>query len=82
MESYKKKKGPFKSIDELLEVDGLSVKILEKLCKQLITEKPNQTKIVNNELRKIKQMVNPSLPSDNVRKSHSNQFYTRENIYM
>ncbi|XP_063919875.1 uncharacterized protein LOC135134917 isoform X2 [Zophobas morio] len=64
LENYKKRKGPFKSLDELLDVDGLSVKTLEKLCKQIITDTAVQNgKSVNNDNKKIKQLFVPQLPS-------------------
>jgi hypothetical protein len=65
LENYKKKNGPFKSLNELLEVDGLSVKLLEKLCKQIITNgSPEQVKQLNNENKKIKQILGPQLPAN------------------
>ncbi|RZC37662.1 uncharacterized protein BDFB_002825, partial [Asbolus verrucosus] len=65
LESYKKKKGPFKSLNELLEVDGLGVKVLEKLCQQIISDKPDENiKKASNGSKKMKQFLVPPLSSE------------------
>lgn len=70
LQSYKNKNGPFRSLNEVLEVDGLGIKLLEKLCEKIInndntTISPKKT--VNGN-RKLKQLIVPSLPTDLVRK--------------
>ncbi|XP_044272006.1 uncharacterized protein LOC123015953 [Tribolium madens] len=64
IENYKKRNGPFKSLNELLEVDGLSVKMLEKMCKQLILDSTNpNVKTTTNENKKTRQILTPQLPT-------------------
>lgn len=41
LSTWKKKQGPFQKLTDVLEVDGLSVKVLEKLCEDIITNKTN-----------------------------------------
>lgn len=53
LESWKNKRGPFKSIIEILEVDGLGVKNFERLCESIITNKEN--------VDLVKQVSNPSI---------------------
>ncbi|EEZ99841.2 uncharacterized protein LOC103313039 [Tribolium castaneum] len=63
LENYKKRNGPFKSLNELLEVDGLSVKMLEKMCKQLISDSTNSNVKTTNENKKMRQILTPQLPA-------------------
>lgn len=37
IKSWRNRKGSFQSLNDILEVDGLSVKVLEKLCESIIT---------------------------------------------
>lgn len=38
IKSWRNKKGDFQSLNDVLEVEGLSVKILEKLCESIIND--------------------------------------------
>lgn len=67
METWKNKKGPFRSLNDVLEVDGLGEKVLEKICENIINDNVNdQTLIKKNNVinKRIKQLVSPPLPTN------------------
>ncbi|XP_056631786.1 transcription elongation factor, mitochondrial [Diorhabda sublineata] len=50
--SWKNKKGPFRSLHEVLEVDGLGEKLLHRICQDIINEKCDNNILDSTELTK------------------------------
>ncbi|XP_050517269.1 transcription elongation factor, mitochondrial [Diabrotica virgifera virgifera] len=66
IESWKNKKGPFRSLSEILEVDGLGEKMLHKMCEDIMKcDKPIDQLAVNNNNGKNKRNKQIVLPPIN-----------------
>lgn len=63
IQSWKSKMGPFKSLNEILEVDGFSEKMLHKICKKIILDDvldEDSITFIKNKPKKLpKQLVIP-----------------------
>lgn len=63
IQSWKSKMGPFKTLNEILEVDGFSEKMLHKICKNIVLDDvldENFIKCTKNKPKKLpKQLVIP-----------------------
>ncbi|KAJ8933684.1 hypothetical protein NQ318_011460 [Aromia moschata] len=63
--SWKSKKGPFRTLHDVLEVEGLGEKVLEKICQNIISdkdvfeEKSMKTNNITN--KRLKQLITPPL---------------------
>lgn len=71
---WRSKKGPFKSLADVLEVDGLGVKVLERLCESIIIHnnqkndksgQNNNGKLSNNGKNR-KQYLTPNLDNGRI----------------
>ncbi|XP_018567783.1 uncharacterized protein LOC108908277 [Anoplophora glabripennis] len=73
LESWRTKKGPFRSLNEVLEVDGLGEKVLEKICENIINYNTDETTIKKNNgiNKRLKQLVSPPIPPNVVNKIQS-----------
>lgn len=60
LELWKTKKGPFKSLNEVLEVEGLGEKVLEKICENIISENITSKIYKNLTSKKIRNILSPS----------------------
>lgn len=66
LDSWRNKKGPFKSLADVLEVDGLGVKVLERLCESIVTN-DKQTVVnikVSNNSKNRRQFLMPQLSNE------------------
>lgn len=62
IETWKNKKGPFRSLGEILEVEGLGEKLLQKLCEDIVNEKTtdlSSVNISNGKIGRFKHLVTP-----------------------
>ncbi|KAJ8915858.1 hypothetical protein NQ315_004672 [Exocentrus adspersus] len=68
LQMWKIKKGPFKSLSDVLEVDGLGEKILERMCERIISTANSDSNIKKNNVvnKRLKQLVTPT-PSSNTK---------------
>ncbi|KAJ8977678.1 hypothetical protein NQ317_010417 [Molorchus minor] len=61
LQNWKYKKGPFRTLNDVLEVEGLGEKVLEKICHNIITE----NKVDNNGntvvSKRLKQLITPPI---------------------
>lgn len=66
------KKGPFETLSDILEVDGLGIKVLERLCESIINNNNNinneqinnsSSKPANN-IKVRRQVLTPNFPSE------------------
>ncbi|KAH1001389.1 uncharacterized protein LOC109533090 [Dendroctonus ponderosae] len=61
---WKQTKGPFKSVGEVLEVDGFGEKALKDICKRIVDNNLCETKLANaRQYKNIKNLVLPELSS-------------------
>lgn len=62
--------GPFRSLNEVLEVDGLSQNVLDKICKEIIfdCEDDISKKEVKTKLKKYRELVIPVCNASSVSK--------------
>lgn len=70
--------GPFKSLNEVLEVEGLSQNVLNKICQQIISNNGTLSESASKEskpkLKRFKQLVTPVCDQKTVsRKKYSSQ---------
>ncbi|KAF2883956.1 hypothetical protein ILUMI_22214 [Ignelater luminosus] len=78
LEVWRNKKGPFKSLADVLEVDGLGVKVLERLCESIVQDnqkhdksgQTNNGKLSNNGKNR-KQYLTPILDNDRINNLNS-----------
>lgn len=66
LQSWRNKKGPFKTLEDVLEVDGLGVKVFERLCESIVvddgTKTENQNKL-SNTTKNRRQLLIPAFNS-------------------
>lgn len=72
LNSWKNKKGPFRSLSDILEVEGLSIKILEKICINIIAnaDKSNEIQETKSITKTRKQFVTPSITNEQIEVSN------------
>lgn len=71
LNSWKTKKGPFRSLSDILEVEGLSIKILEKLCVNIIGntnthETSESMEATSRAIKTRKQFISPTISNEQI----------------
>ncbi|KAK9871488.1 hypothetical protein WA026_012861 [Henosepilachna vigintioctopunctata] len=65
LQSWKSKKGPFLSINDVLDVDGIDVKDLAKILKSIVSDEPFTSNTKKHKM-KIRQIISPQLSTDTI----------------
>jgi len=69
LQQFRRKRGQFCTLDEVLEVDGLGVKVLERLCDSILNQISGSEMEMSVEMSQVQKCIKPT-------KSYRNQLLT------
>lgn len=61
MSDWKKKRGPFKCLSDILEVEGLGEKKLEEICKNIANNNVSEVKVKAKANKQAKNLLLPEM---------------------